>query len=177
MPNANTPDEMRLALTVYASQNGRADLVEPMLKDLKLSIPLKRLRSWVYRDRRDEYEQIKQEYDAYVRSQAVDGFRAVASLATEVSGEAMRQLNEALKRGEVSLKELPKAAASAMVTAGIATDKGELLSGNPTTRVAHDVDDLTRDLASVGITIVMPGAEDTKALDDQRTPALPAGTD
>lgn len=174
----HTPDERRQALVVFASQNGRRDLVEPMLEQLGLDINIRTLQGWAYRRHADEYAQIKQEYDAYIRSQAADNFRSVAGLATEVSSEALRQIKAALEKGEVTLKELPKAAASAMVTAGIATDKGELLSGNPTERVSHDAGDAARELASVGITILVPGADGKLAPIEAKvkepTPQLPA---
>lgn len=168
-------EERRQALVVYASQNGRAEAVKPILVELGLGhIPLKTLRSWVQRDRRDDYEQIKQEVAVYNRSQAADMYRSVAALASDVSHEALRQTFAALKRGEIPLKELPKTAREAMVAAGIATDKGELVSGNPTSIVRTDVDDVRRELASVGIQIVMPGAL-PPSTEPSPTPALPAG--
>lgn len=160
-----TEEERRQALVVYASQNGRAEVVKPMLAELGLGhIPIRTLQSWAYRDRRDEYEQIKQEVAAYIRSQAADTYRSIAALASDVSHEALRQVADALGRGEIALKDLPKTAREAMLAAGIATDKGELLSGNPTSIVKTDVDDVRRELAAVGIQIIVPGAEPPKAL-------------
>jgi hypothetical protein len=179
MSTTYTEAERRQALVVYASQNGRAETVKPLLAEAGLGhIPIRTLQSWAYRDRRDEYEQIKQEWSAYVRSQAADTYHSIAALASDVSLEALRQTADALARGEVALKDLPKVAREAMLAAGIATDKGELLSGNPTSIVKTGIDDVRRDLASVGVTIVMPGAE-LPAIDVQteRAPALPAGAE
>lgn len=174
-----TEEERRQALVVYASQNGRAEVVKPMLAEVGLGhIPIRTLQSWAYKDRRDEYEQIKQEWAAYVRSQAADTYRSIAAVASEVGHEALRQLADALARGEIALKELPRTATEALKAAGIATDKGELLSGNPTSIVKTDVDDVKRELAAVGIQIIVPGA-DPQTIDVQAkpVPALPVGAE
>lgn len=172
-------EERNQALVVYASQNGRAEVVVPMLAELGLGhIPMGTLRSWVHRDRRDEYEQIKQEVAAHVRSHQADDYRAAAALATEISHEALRQVKDALQRGEVSLKDLPKTAREAMLAAAVATDKGELLSGNPTSIVKTGVDDVQRELAAVGIHIIMPGGgNEHPVVTVSEVPALPAGAE
>jgi hypothetical protein len=154
-----SPDVRRQALTVYASVGGRKDLALPMLAELGLEVNIRTLQDWAYRRHPDEYAQIRQEYEGFIRSQAADSYREIAALATDVASASLTQMAEALRKGEVDLKELPKFAQSAMVAAGVATDKGELLSGNPTERVSHDIGDSVRELASVGITILVPGAD------------------
>jgi hypothetical protein len=153
----HTPEEKDQALVLYAMADGRKELVIPWLKEAGIDVGINTLRGWVRRDG-EHYDQIRQECEAYKRSEHAEMFSGLASLANEVSTEAMRQLRVLLAEGAITPKELPKVAVSASTTAGIATDKSQLLSGNPTARVAHDVDDLQRELASVGITVVIPGA-------------------
>ncbi|HEX6456255.1 MAG TPA: hypothetical protein VF009_07015 [Solirubrobacterales bacterium] len=173
----HSEQEKRQAMVVYASVSGRREHVERMLAEVGLGhINYSTLRSWVYRDRKDEYLQIKGELDGYVRSEQADHYRNVAALGRDVSEEALRQLQAALEDGQITFRDLPKVAREAMVTAGIATDKGELLSGNPTSVVKTDLEDVTRELAVFGIHVILPGAsQQAEAQRPASPPALPAG--
>ena len=176
------PEDVRLALTVFAlssraEKEVRADLEAAGLGHVKY----RTLRNWVSRPgpRQDEYEQICQEVDAVLSREQIDHWRGLNRNASAVATEAMRQAMEALKRGEIDVKDLTKTAKDAAVIAAVSTDKVELLSGRPTDRVAHTgVNDLQRELASVGITVIIPGADNAKPpMDDQRRPALPASAE
>jgi hypothetical protein len=172
--------EKREALVVFALQSGNARLTEAMLVEVGLShIKVDTIRQWAYRSRREEYTQIKGEVDGHVRAQLADGFRDTAAKGVEVAQEALRQLAIALEEGKIQYRDLGKSAQQAMVTAGIATEKGELLSGNPTSVVKTDVEDVKRELAAVGIQIVIGGKGKPEAIDvtpstSTPAPALPA---
>jgi hypothetical protein len=174
------PEDVRMAMTVWAMSSGIEKEVTAELQKLGLGhIKHNTVRMWVTRSRRDEYEQIAQEVDSVLTRALVDQWRGNVSIAGSVAREAMRQAMEALKRGEISVKDLTKTAKDAAVVAAVGTDKVELLSGRPTDRVANaGVEDLTRELASVGITVVIPGAPTPKpAIDVQKQPALPASAE
>jgi crotonobetainyl-CoA:carnitine CoA-transferase CaiB-like acyl-CoA transferase len=176
------PEDVRMALAIHAMSSG---VEKEVRKELELAglghIKYTTLRSWVSKSRKDEYEQICQEVEAVLTRESIDKWRSLFKNAGSVATEAMRQAYEALKRGEVDPKDLTKTAKDAAVVAAVSTDKIELLSGRPTDRVAHTgVDDLQRELASVGITVVIPGADNGKPTIDVQTrpePALPAGAE
>lgn len=174
---AYTEKDKRQALTLYAMVSGRGDLAERMLAESGLGhIKIGTVRQWAYRSMRDDYLQIKGEVDGHVRSQMADVYRQGAQLAAEVSTEALRQLKVALEEGKLEYRELAPAAQKAMLAAGIATDKGELLSGNPTSHVKTDMEDVQREAAALGIKIVIgapPGPEKVAAVIEH--PPLPAG--
>jgi uncharacterized protein (DUF342 family) len=175
----HTPDERKQAMVIYAANLGRAELVEKQLAEVGLDVKIGTLRSWIHRDK-DLYEQIRTEYEAVMRREMAEGFYGTAALAREVGEEALIQMRDALERGEVSLKELPKVAQSALIAAGVATDKGQLLSGQPTENVRTDFGDIQRELASVGIQVIVNGAGEAERPPvkvSQSPPALPASTD
>lgn len=171
-----TEDERRIAMRIHAAASGRRDIVEEMLRAEGLTMGVRTVTHWVSRFP-DEYDSIQNEHRAYVRSKAEEEIRGVTTLALEVVGESLRQSRDALARGEIAPKDLPATAKAGMVSVGISVDKSELLSGNPTqiTRGA-DTEDLKRELASVGITVILPGSEDrTPAALDVQAREAPAG--
>ncbi len=173
-----TAQEKRQALTVFAMVSGSADLAGRMLAESGLGhIKVSTVQQWAYRSMREEYAQIKGEVDGHVRSQFADNYRQGAALHLEVSFEAARQMKVALEEGKISYRELPKLAQQAMLAAGIATDKGELLSGNPTSNVKTDMEDVQREAAALGITVIVGAPPVEKGPPVIEHPALPAGED
>lgn len=173
-----TPDERRKAMRIHASQNGRRDLVEKMLRAEGLTMSTNTVRVWATHRYKDEYLEIRQEQDAYVRANAEEEIRAITSLAASVVAESLRQAFEELKRGAIDGKELTKVAQQAMVSLGISVEKSELLSGRPTQRIGS-TGDITSELAAVGIQIVMPGQPERKpdVIDLPVRRALPEAVD
>lgn len=154
------PDEVRRALEIHAVNNGRTDTTRKMLDKADLDVDLRTIRRWVSRDHVDLYAQIRRELETHIRENAAERFRDLYNQAADLSEEAMRQMAEALKRGELELRELPKAMQSAMVSAGIAVDKDLILTGNPNQIVGNrptTTDDLVRELESVGIKVILGG--------------------
>lgn len=172
---AYTLEEKRQAMVIHVANLGRSELIEKQLAQAGLKVPLRTLRAWIQRDR-DTYLQIKQEYEAAMRTHMAEGFYGTADLAVEVGREALNQMADALRSGEVTLKELPRYAQSAMIAAGVATDKGQLLSGQPTNRTETSIEDLKGELSSLGIQIVVGGAGGDKPtqVNVAATPALPS---
>jgi hypothetical protein len=171
-----TPDEIRRSLEIYAVAAGHQATVRKMLKEAGLTVDPRTIRQWIARDHVDLYGQIRRELEAQVRENAAERMRSLYTQAADLAEEAMRQTQEALRRGELKPTEIPKALQTAMVSAGIAIDKDLVLTGNPNQIVQHsaDVGDLVRELESVGIKIVVAGQPviDVNAR-DSAPPGLP----
>jgi hypothetical protein len=155
-----TDAEVRKALEIHAAVSGRQDLVAKLLKDEELDIKVATVRDWATRRKRDLYQDIRQGIVTTIRTTAADRYKAVTDLALDVMDEALKQTADALKRGELQPKDLPKVAQNAAVTAGIGTDKSQLLDGQPTEIVTGGNPlDSVRELASMGITVFVPAAD------------------
>lgn len=183
-----TPDEVRQALEIHASVNGREDLVGKLLKDSGLTMTTATVRDWATRRHRDEYADVRQGIQTHIRINASDRFKATTSRALDVVDESLRQIGEALKRGEIDPKNLPKVAQQAAVSAGISVDKSQLLDGEPTEIVGAtgDMGDLIRSLGAVGMTMIVGGVNVTAQANDpnlttidvqSKRPALVRGDD
>lgn len=154
------PDEVRRALEIHAVNNGRTSTTRTMLDEAGLDVDLRTIRRWVSRDHVDLYAQIRRELEAHIRENGAERMRGLLTQAMDVSEEAMRQISEALKRGELKPTELPKALQSSMVAGGIAVDKDLIMTGNPNQIVGSrpaTTDDLVRELESVGIKVILGG--------------------
>lgn len=177
------PEDIRMALAIHAMSSGVEKEVRVELAAAGLGhINFATLRGWVSKSRKDEYAQIHQELDAVFMRESIDKWRGQFKIAGAVATEAMRQAHEALKRGEIDVKDLTKTAKDAGVVAAVATDKIELLSGRPTDRHAGvGLQDLIGEAASVGITVIFPGMPEAEkkpeAIDVRAKPTaeLPAG--
>jgi hypothetical protein len=183
MASAYSPQQKRIALEILAANSKMTEPTRRMLDEVGLNdLRVDTVREWARRGHKDEYDQIRQELEAWIRTNTAERFRAITSMAHDVQEEGLRQIKAALQRGELKPTEIPRALQPAAVAAGIAIDKSELLSDRPTERVSHDVGDLRRELASVGVTIIMPGEPEQtrpRAIDVQtRQPeALPVAVD
>jgi hypothetical protein len=173
-----TDAEVRKALEIHAAVSGRKDLVVKLLKDEGLDIKIATVRDWATRRHRELYADIRQGIATTIRTTAADRYKAVTDLALDVMDEALKQTADALKEGAILPKDLPKVAQNAAVTAGIGTDKSQLLDGQPTEIVVGGNPlDSVRELASMGISVFVPGADgkpvpiETTARDTR--PALP----
>jgi hypothetical protein len=158
-----TEEEVRTALRVYASVNGRADLVKKMLAAEGLDMKPSTVRDWATRRHRDLYLDVRQGVQAFVRAHDADRYRSVVSLAHDVMEESLRQSMEALKRGELKPEQLPGIAQKAAISAGVSTDKSQVLDGEPDSivRTPSDVGDITRELAASGIHLIVAGVDRT----------------
>jgi len=177
-----TDAEVRKALEIHAAVSGRKDLVVKLLKDEGLDIKIATVRDWATRRHRDLYADIRQGIATTIRTTTADRYKAVTDLALDVMDEALKQTADALARGELQPKDLPKVAQNAAVTAGIGTDKSQLLDGQPTEIVVGGNPlDSVRELASMGISVFVPGVDgkpvpiETTARDTR--PALPVHDD
>lgn len=139
------------ALAIFAMEAGRAKVVEAVLAEVELKIPIATIQSWAYTGYRDRYERIKGEVEAHARSQLADRTRRFAHLGGEVAEEALTQLLRKLEAGEIDVKLLPKVVREAAVAVGIGIEKSELLSGRPTARVSSDMPGLMRELKELGV--------------------------
>lgn len=164
--------ERRQALAVYAFVAGREKPGLQLLGEAELEIPWGTIRSWVSRDR-ETYAQVKAEIDDHARSIMADSHRRLATMAMENEEEILRQVARLLEEGKITPRELPKYLQSHGITSGIHTEKSELLSGHPTSRVASDVGDLEAALKAAGIELIQGSAEEIK----DETPALPAASE
>lgn len=144
------------ALAIFALEAGREKAVAAVLSELAMpAIPIATLRSWAYDRHKDRYERIKNEVEVHARSQLADRARGFALLGGEVVEEGLRQLQAKLESGEIKPKELPKVVHEAAVAFGIGVDKGELLSGRPTSRVAAgDFSGLLDELKGLGVDFI-----------------------
>jgi hypothetical protein len=61
------------------------------------------------------------------------------------------------------------------ILSGIHTEKSELLSGHPTSRVASDIGDIEAALKAAGVEVITGTAEELPEGEDQ--PELPSGDD
>lgn len=165
--------DRRQAMAVYAFVSGREKAGVKLLKEAELEIPWGTVRSWVTRYR-DEYAQVKAEVDEHARSMMADSHRRLATLAMESEEEALKQVAVLLERGEIKPRELPKLMQSLGIVAGVHTDKSELMSGHPTSRVAGDLGDIKKALDAAGIEVILEGSVEDE--DDEQVPALPAAT-
>lgn len=161
--------ERRQALAVYAFVSGREKAGIQLLEEADLDVPWGTVRSWVTR-RREEYAQAKAEIDDHARSIMGDSHRRLAGLAMESEEEGLRQVADLLKEGKIDKRELPKLLQSMGILSGIHTEKSELLSGHPTSRVASDVGDIEAALKAAGVELLTGAAT-------EELPALPAGDD
>lgn len=162
--------ERRQAMAVYAFVSGREKAGVELLADAELEMKWSTVRSWVTRHRED-YQQVKAEVDDHARSILGDGHRRLAAMAMENEEETLRQIATLLEEGKISPKELPKVLQSHGIVAGIHTEKSELLSGHPTSRVASDLGDIEGALKAAGIEVIQGVAT------EDAVPALPAGDD
>lgn len=162
-------------MAVYAFVSGREKAGVKLLVEADLKIPWGTVRSWVTRYR-DDYAQVKAEVDEHARSIMADSHRRLATLAMESEEKALEQVAELLQRGEIKPRELPKLMQSMGILSGIHTEKSELLSGHPTSRVAGDLGDLKKALEAEGIEVILEGeAEELPSpADPDDAPALPA---
>jgi hypothetical protein len=165
--------ERRQAMAVYAFVSGREKAGVELLDQADLDVPWGTIRSWVTR-RREEYAQVKAEVDDHARSIMADSHRRLATLAMESEEEGLRQVADLLREGKIDKRELPKLLQSMGILSGIHTEKSELLSGHPTSRVASDLGDIEAALKAAGVEVITGAAQEIPA--DEERPALPAGT-
>lgn len=161
-------------MAVYAFVSGREKSGVELLKEADLDVKWGTVRSWVSR-RREEYAQVKAEVDDHARSMMADSHRRLASMAMENEEEGLRQAADLLREGKITAKELPKLLQSMGILSGIHTEKSELLSGHPTSRVASDIGDIEAALKAAGVEVITGTAEELPEGEDQ--PELPAGDD
>lgn len=159
-------------MAVYAFVSGREKAGLELLEAAELDVPWGTIRSWVTR-RREEYAQVKAEVDDHARSIMADSHRRLATLAMESEEEGLRQVADLLREGKIDKRELPKLLQSMGILSGIHTEKSELLSGHPTSRVASDLGDIQAALKAAGVEVITGTATEIPA-DEQ--PALPAGS-
>lgn len=158
-------------MAVYAFVSGSEKRGVKLLQEADLDIPWSTVQSWVTR-RREEYGQVKAEVDDHARSMMADSHRRLANLAMENEEEGLRQAADLLREGKITAKDLPKLLQSMGILSGIHTEKSELLSGHPTSRVASDLGDIEAALKAAGVEII---AGDSEELPEGEEPAeLPA---
>jgi hypothetical protein len=167
-----TDAEVRKALEIHAAVSGRQDLVARMLKDEGLTMTVATVRDWATRRHRDLYADIRQGISTTIQITASDRYKAVTGRALDVMDEALRQTAEALRRGEIQPKDLPKVAQNAAVSAGIGTDKSQLLDGEPTAIVSGSTTavEAARELESVGMVIYVPTSAGPRPLTEVMAP-------
>lgn len=159
-------------MTVYAFVSGSEKRGVKLLEEAELDIPWGTIRSWVERDR-EGYGQVKAEIDDHSRSMMADSHRRLANLAMDNEEEGLRQAADLLREGKITAKELPKLLQSMGILSGIHTEKSELLSGHPTSRVASDLGDIEAALAAAGVEIISGEAEELP--EGEGAAKLPAG--
>lgn len=160
--------ERRQAMAVYAFVSGREKAGVQLLQEAELDVPWGTIRSWVNR-RREEYAQVKAEVDDHARSLMADSHRRLAAMAMENEEAGLRQVADLLAEGKIDKRELPKLLQSMGILSGIHTEKGELLSGHPTSRVASDLGDIEAALKAAGVEVITGLAEEEEPAE------LPAG--
>ncbi len=167
-----TPEERRQALTVFAMCDSHARQAETALAEVGLGhVNVRTLQQWAYRDRRDEYAQIKAEVDTYVHARRADQYHALAAELGASGFEAARQTAEALAEGRIGVKELPRATRELVLAAAAASDKAEELSGNRPPPVKVDLTVIAAELTAIpGVRVRMPAREAA----EERTQLPPA---
>lgn len=158
-----------MAMSVYAFVSGREKAGVQLLAEAEIDVKWSTLRSWVTRYR-DDYAQVKAEVDEHARSILGDSHRRLATMAMENEEEALRQVATLLENGDVTPKELPKLLQAHGIISGIHTEKGELLAGHPTSRVASDIGDIEAALEAAGVQVIQGVATEVPA------PELPEKT-
>jgi len=169
--NTYTDAERRQAMAVYAFVSGREKAGVELLGDADLEIPWGTVKNWVTRHKED-YQQVKAEVDGHARAILADSHRRLATMAMENEEEALKQVATLLEEGKIAPKELPKLLQAHGIVSGIHTEKSELLSGHPTSRVASDLGDIEAALAAAGVQVIQGTAVELPPV-----PALPAAGD
>lgn len=168
--NRYSPDEKRDAMAAYAFCSGNQQKTEKLLSDAGLTVSFHTIVGWVRREK-DLYEQVKAEIDGHTRSMMADSHKRLANMYMEGEEIGLAQLIKDLESGELTGKDLARALKDMSVGSAVHTDKGELLSGQPTARVATDANDIKRELASLGIHVI-----ESDAVEEPEPKELPVET-
>lgn len=167
--------EKEEALLLYAMEAGRAKLVEPLLREAGLEIPIETVKNWANRSERERYQRIKVEAEATIRERLEGRARRLAQLGGEVGEEALLQLKDKLANEKLDARVLAKLVHEAGVGYGIGVDKSEKLAGRPTARVSFDLPGLLRELRSLGAEFALE--QSPIKVEAEQQPALPSGND
>lgn len=167
--------EKEEALLLYAMESGRAKLVEPLLREAGLEIPIETVKNWANRSERERYQRIKVEAEATIRERLEGRARRLAQLGGEVGEEALLQLKDKLANEKLDARVLAKLVHEAGVGYGIGVDKSEKLAGRPTARISFDLPGLLRELRSLGAEFDLE--QSPIKVEAEQQPALPSGND
>lgn len=141
--------EITRALTEVAACSGNTHMAARHLAEDGLPIDQKTLWEWSKRRHVEIYERIRVEQLPQITAQATEQHMALARQQMEASQVAASEIAARLPRMED--KDLVNAMGKFDIGSGIHTEKAQLLAGQPTARVATDLQGVLKDIRSMGI--------------------------
>lgn len=168
-------EEIDIALAVFAIEGGRERRVRAQLRAAGLKATYKTVHRWAYDTYHERYERISIEVEKQVGAKLADTFHRLAAISAELGEEVLDRIRAALKRcdeggTEVDFRDLAKLLHESGIMGGIATEKLQLLKGNPTQLVEHSFPEIRAALERKGVRMLPPGSAQVIDLEP-----LPAG--
>ena len=135
-----------------AIHNGNSRRARDFLAQDGIKLSHQTLREWATKRHVERYAAIRADYLPQMRAQAADEHMDLAERAMQNNALILDRLSANV--GELPVKELPGAARNMAVTAGVHTEKAQLLNDQPTQRVAIDLKGTLKELKSMGVEFV-----------------------
>jgi hypothetical protein len=140
--------ERERGLIAVAMANGNTHQAARDLSSDGLKISQKTLWKW-RREETQRYEELRSQWLPKIREVAAEQHMALASRQIELSASLTEDL--AKKRGDLDGRDISTAIRNVTVSAGVHTDKAQLLSGEPTAIVRRDLGEVLRNLKAHGL--------------------------
>lgn len=161
------------ALIALAATNGSPTKASALLAEGGVRVDKSSIREWK-RKYPDRYTALRAEVLPAVRTQAADEHMELAAMQMEVNRKIVRRMSDEVD--ELPVKELPGASRNMSVSSGVETDKAQLLNDQPTSRVAHNLPGVLKELKEMGIEFgVEAVVEDAEVVEEMPLEAVGSG--
>lgn len=101
-----TSDEIRIALTAFASENGRKRPTEKLLREAKIKVPYDTIRGWAYRTHSETYQQIELEVEKDKRTRLADDWGRLSRMSTELAEDVLGRAAALFEQKDRELAEV-----------------------------------------------------------------------
>ena len=153
-----TDAERERALVAWVLAGGHADRSAELLKESQgLEIPATTIRHWAKYSHTELLTRIQAEVMPQVRAEQAIAHQQLGASALDAEARAIEKLVS--RMDELEPRDLSGVARNMAVAAGIHVDKSQLLTGQATSIVKHDLGEITRSIKSKGVDLDVTDAE------------------
>jgi len=146
-----TEEEREAGLLAFVLCAGHRDRASALVKESHgFEIPGKTIYNWS-ENHADQLERIRQEVAPKLKAQMAEMHQSLAAAAGEIEAKAIERLHQHLEANTINGKDLSAVMQRAAIATGIHGEKHLLYSGQPTSIVRRDFDEIKRELKAKGV--------------------------